>query len=131
MKRLFDWPERVIALIEERRHMPFIWGTNDCALFPADCVLAATGVDLAAGMRTYTTELGAARIVRKRGGMEGLARGLREKHIGFAQFSDIVLTKIEGRKTYGLVMRDTSWCAPGVSGLVFRPLTDAIKLFEF
>ena len=33
--------------IEERRRMPFTWGSNDCCLFAADWVLAATGRDIA------------------------------------------------------------------------------------
>lgn len=59
--------------IEERRRMPFAWGSNDCCLFAADWVLASTGRDLAFEYRgQYATALGALRFVQSAGGVEGL-----------------------------------------------------------
>jgi uncharacterized protein DUF6950 len=128
--RAFDWPERFNAFIDSRRHMPFAWGSNDCGLFVADGILMITGVDLGAKFRGYKTEAGAMRKVRKAGGMEGLAADLTPKHEGLAQRGDVILATVEGRETYGLVGLNF-WCAPGADRLVFRPLSDAIKVFEY
>lgn len=34
-----------------RRDVPFAWGVHDCCLFPADAILALTGVDIADDFR--------------------------------------------------------------------------------
>lgn len=47
--RLLDgWDARLHAAIEAARAKPFQWGVHDCCLFACDCVLAVTGVDMAA-----------------------------------------------------------------------------------
>ena len=51
LSRFHDWPERLIAFLEDRRKRPFVWGEHDCTLFVADAVLAMTGTDMAAGFR--------------------------------------------------------------------------------
>lgn len=59
-----DWERRLLDFVEARRTVPFVWGTNDCALFAADWVAALTGEDPAAWFRgRYTTEGGAARAL--------------------------------------------------------------------
>jgi hypothetical protein len=63
-----DWPERLLAFVEERRATPFGWGVNDCALFAADAALAMTGHDFAAPFRgRYRTAAGARRALRANG----------------------------------------------------------------
>ncbi|WP_420239268.1 DUF6950 family protein [Telmatobacter bradus] len=49
----------------ERAKVPFAWGSNDCALFAADGILANTGVDIAADFRgKYTDEAGALAAIK-------------------------------------------------------------------
>lgn len=44
--------------------MPFVWGTNDCCLFPADAIKAFTGVDIASDFRgKYTDEASAFELI--------------------------------------------------------------------
>ena len=50
--RFHDWPERLAAFLESRRRAPFEWGVNDCGIFVADGVLAMTGLDIAAEVRS-------------------------------------------------------------------------------
>ena len=50
-RRREDWPERLLAFARSRERQPFVWGTNDCALFAADAALAMTGHDFAAPFR--------------------------------------------------------------------------------
>ena len=52
--------------LRERAEMPFAWGSNDCALFAADAILANTGIDIADDFRgKYTTQLGALKTIRE------------------------------------------------------------------
>jgi cell wall-associated NlpC family hydrolase len=128
--RYRDWPERLVTLIEARRHRPFVWGENDCALFAADAVVAISGVDLAAAHRgTYSDEAGAVAAVAAAGGMRGLVERLSEKRAGLAQRGDVVIADLEGRETFGIVVGGGFWCAPGPDGLVFRPMAEAVAAF--
>lgn len=43
---------------------PFAWGASDCTMF-ADVVLAMTGFDPLAAFRSYTTQIGALRMLKK------------------------------------------------------------------
>lgn len=134
IRRRSDAPERLAAFIESRRHDPFAWGRNDCALFYADAVIAQYGVDVAKDLRGYKTEKGARARIKKAGGMRELARscGLREKHAGFAQYGDGLLVVLEGRETFALCLRNSMWCAPGREALVFNPYrkADVAAAFE-
>lgn len=131
MKRFPDWPERLNAYIEGRRERPFCWGSNDCALFAADAVEAITGETLGKAWRKYKTAKGAAQIIKRAGGMRGLAEkaGLVEKPVGLAQRGDVVLVAVEGRETFGIVAGNGHWCGPGEHRLVFRPLSEIAAAF--
>lgn len=129
MNRFPDWPERLANIIETRRKAGFLFGSNDCCTWAADVVLALTGDDPAAEYRgTYDDERGALQLIRDAGGMRGLVN-LPEKHPGLAQRGDVVLAVVESRETFGIA--DVGgWWAPGVDGLVFRPMSDVFAAFE-
>lgn len=130
MQRRSDWPERLSAFVEARRFAPFKWGTNDCALFAADGVLEMTNVDLAADLRTYTDEAGAAALIEKAGGMLGFARTLARRAPGREQRGDIVLAVIGGRETFGLCMGGGMYAVPGPTGIIFRRFDEVAAVFE-
>lgn len=68
MKRVTDWRARLSAVHEERRRAPHQYGEHDCGLFAADCILAMTGVDLAASFRgRYRDAAGAERLLAAAG----------------------------------------------------------------
>lgn len=129
MTRLPDWTERHIAFVASRMHTPFSWGSNDCGLFFADHTLAITGIDIAKHVRGYTTERAAMSRVRKCGGMREVF-DLTEKHRGFAQRGDGVLADMDGRETFGVVLGDGCWCGPGAHGLIKRPMSEALLVYE-
>lgn len=52
--------------IARHQSTPFGWGTSDCTMF-ADIVHAMTGFDPIADYRSYTTEIGALRMLKKAG----------------------------------------------------------------
>jgi hypothetical protein len=75
MSRYPDWPTRLAARLDEVRHLPFAWASNDCCSYAAGAVLAITGVDHMEPHRgKYKTKVGAARMLAKAGGLEGWVR---------------------------------------------------------
>jgi len=88
-----DRPALLSRFIEERRRMPFAWGSNDCCLFAADWVLAATGRGVAADYRgRYTTALPAMRFVELGGGVEAMIEraGGQVVHPTMARRGDVI-----------------------------------------
>lgn len=133
--RLADWPERLAALVEARRLAPFAWGSQDCCLFAADAVQAATGADPAAFWRgTYASEAEAEALL----GMKGLedrvaavlaAFGARDCPAGFAQRGDVALVLAGNQPTMGVVLGETV-AAPGPEGLVFLPRAAILRAWS-
>jgi hypothetical protein len=80
LKRFNDWPERLSAHIHARMKEPFIWGQNDCCLFAMDCVKAITGEDLAVPYRGYTSQAQALRLLKKHGGIAGIAEAVAHSY---------------------------------------------------
>lgn len=93
-------PHWEIALYEQIKAAsgrPFSYGTHDCATFAFDVRRAITGEDAAADWRgRYSTELGAARVMRRLGfeSIEALATGYLGTpllNVKLAKRGDIVL----------------------------------------
>jgi hypothetical protein len=109
------WQEALHAFLEARGRQPFAWGSNDCALFAADAVLAITGEDLGAAFRgKYSTQEGAAAQMQEACGSADaldLAAHLcaqagfpRLAHVNLAQRGDvIVLANPGGGHSLGIV----------------------------
>jgi hypothetical protein len=69
-----DWQSRLMAWLDEAGTQAEEYGRTDCALTAADAVLAQTDWDPAVGLRgRYKTAAGAARVIRRHGGLEALA----------------------------------------------------------
>lgn len=109
MKLRDDWRERLAGFLEHNRERPFRWGSWDCCLFVSDAVRVMTGVDMAGPMRgTYHTAHGAFCAVR--GQLEIFASIMARRHgldervrVRDAEPGDIVLARIDGRDTLGVV----------------------------
>lgn len=70
-------PDVVMAEVDRVMSAPWAWGAADCCVSVADVFLALHGVDLAHRYRgTYSTAIGAARIVRQWGGFRDMAQHL-------------------------------------------------------
>lgn len=94
LRRLVDWPQRLAVALESRRDTPYSWGTNDCAIFAADMVLASTGHDLAAPFRgRYKTQAGSRRILKALGwaDVEAMADALLPRRHDRPRRGDVVL----------------------------------------
>lgn len=90
--RYADWDQRLLEFFDRMKNEPHAYGSNDCALFGANAVQAMTGNDLAAGIRgTYSTEMGAAKIITPYGGLFGfIDTKLPRDELAFCQRGDLV-----------------------------------------
>ena len=120
MKRITDWQIRFEAFVSSRRASPFAWGTNDCAGFAADCVQALTGIDPAPTIpRTPRTELQSARLLRRHGGVAGIATAALGQPVtsNLARVGDVVLCKAGDRDMLAICNGGRA-LAPAADGLV-------------
>lgn len=122
-----DWPERLAAFVEERRNVPFAWGTQDCLMFAADAVLMLRGVDVMAQYRgAYATEAEGDSLLERDGGMEAIlaaaaqAAGLAERAPKLARRGDLVLVR-HGNLLMAGIVTGTAVAVTGSDGLAFVP----------
>ena len=132
------WPERLASFIEERRHAPFAWGSNDCSLFACDAMLAMTGIDIAAEFRgKYSDELGALRCLKDHAGgaLEATAEkiaaqfGLLEIPPLHAQRGDVAIIPTTNGPALGVVIGEDI-VAAGPSGVAFFSLRDVQRAWR-
>ena len=95
--RLPDWQERLDAEITAAKSRPFSYGSHDCWLFVADCVLAMTGIDYAAQLRGYSSKEQAYEVIARYGSQEAMITSLLGEpiHPAFAQKGDVMLANVE------------------------------------
>lgn len=138
MTRHHDWVERLDRFIRESHTKPFKWGSFDCCLFSCDAVRAMTDVDLAADFRgKYRSKTGAAKLMKKFKGVEGIAWKVAAEHSLIevpaltAQRGDVVLLDTDLGPALGVVSLDGrfAWFA-APEGLAARRLPDFRKAWR-
>ena len=130
--RIHEWQIALEALLKTRWSAPFTWGQQDCCLFAADCVLAVTGSDPAEDVRgAYSTEAGAARLLRQHGGAAKLAEERLGEEIAplFMQVGDVALVHVAERDMLAVCF-GPHLLAPGPDGLVYVPLDHALRAWR-
>lgn len=137
--RLRDWPERLDAWVDSRRDMPFAWAANDCFTFALGAVEAITG---ARGLypATWSDAMSAIREIERRGSYEAMITsvlGRPSQNWREARRGDVVLAEAEeGSRRAPIWRRPSMLCVgahivgPGVDGLVFRPLPEAVLVWR-
>jgi hypothetical protein len=135
-RRIDNWPKHLQAFLDERRAMPFAWGSNDCCLFAADCIKVLTGLDLAEDLRgTYDSDLSAARVLKEFEGVEQIAvtrcaeHGFSEVPVSFAQRGDLLLVVTERGPTLA-ICTGIRCTAPTESGRVETPTLEASRCWH-
>lgn len=118
------------TFIEKRRFEPFAWGSNDCALFAADAVLALTGRDYAQGWRGYRNEFGAIKRIVQFGGLDQMVGSqLREINPLLARRGDPILFEARDGDALGICIGD-KFAAVGLEGLVFFPMSQCKRAWS-
>lgn len=113
-------------LLQERATMPFAWGNdaNDCVSFAAAAVCAQTGRKIKFGGHSWTTALGACRVLDQIGGLAAaVSAELVEIGPAFAMRGDIagVPTRPGGNDILLMIVEGDTLVAPGESGLMRMP----------
>jgi len=96
VRRYPDWETRLAAYLEGLRDKEFAWGKLDCAIFAGGAVKAMTGVDPMRGLRGYSSEEGAARVLKERGKgtlIRTVNSMFQRVPVGFAHRGDLVLVE--------------------------------------
>lgn len=125
------WRRRFDALVRDRMNRPFAWGTHDCCMWAADCVLAITGTDPAAAYRgSYSTEAEAMALLDSLGGLEAIGAMAGPACPALtARIGDIGIVSGSGAQTLGVCI-GTGWLAPAAAGLAHLPLTSARRAWR-
>lgn len=93
-KRFPDWELRLAEFIEQKKDKPFDYGSNDCALFASDAVIALTGFDPAAPFRgNYNSKIGSIKALKKygQGNLEDTFDALLpQREVAFCLRGDVV-----------------------------------------
>jgi len=135
LKRLPNWPELLAGKIDAAREQPFVWGENDCCLFAAHCVEVITGIDLSGDYRSYKTKAEALRLLKKYGGVAGIAEAIAKQHNILeilplnAQRGDVCLFDIGRGDTLGVIAGEHIF-APGPDGLLGFPVLQAKRAWR-
>jgi hypothetical protein len=118
--RLRDWQSRLHECVTQAWGKPFAWGTHDCCTFTCDVVVAVTGKDPMEGIRTYSNERGAKRMMDGYGGLVKMCAARLGEEIppALAQAGDVGYV-MEGR-TPALASNVGGgvWMSTGPDGLV-------------
>lgn len=127
--RLESWPEALSAYLDERRDMPFAWGTNDCCAFAADAVQAVTGERPL--LPAYESERDALRLLRDRSLRERVGDVFgAEIAPAFARRGDLaVFMQDDERETLAVCVGDYL-AAPGPDGMLLVPRAAAIAAWR-
>lgn len=129
--RLNDWQQRYSDFVALRMSAPFVWGSNDCCLFAADCVKAMTGVEHAKELRGYETALQAARIIEDAGGLSAIATAALGPSVtpAYAAVGDVVLIENADREMLA-ICNGVNVIAPGESGIVALGMESALAVWK-
>jgi hypothetical protein len=129
--RVPHWPEVLASKIEEWRHVPFEYGSCDCFQFPADVVLAITGVDYREQFANYASREEAEALMTVHRGVLGIiAKALGpSKPVAHAMRADLIAADFGYGLAAGICL-GTHCCAPGPAGLVFKPTCEAIAAWS-
>lgn len=133
--RLENWPSLLAAFLADEK--PFSWGSRDCCLFAADAVVCITGIDPAIDFRgRYTTAKGAARVLKKYGGLEGaveritLDHGMMEIPVAMAQRGDVVLIDSPLGLALAIVNLAGSVSGQGTDGIQHYEIDRALRAWR-
>lgn len=134
MTRVRDWPLRLEEVLERYQDGVFAWGERDCFTLPMDVAAALTGVDPWASERTYTTEIGAARKLKRLGFSDvadAFAAKLEEIPVTLAQRGDIGTVSDASGAACGVVVLGTLVAGMSPSaGLTFLPRARLSRAFR-
>lgn len=126
------WEQALADAIERHATLPFEYGVSDCFVMATDAAEAATGSPVLAEYRRYTTETGAARVLR-RAGVEDVgalfALHLEPVAPALAHRGDIGVIERDGQIAAG-VFTSFGFAVKAEHGVLYEPLTAVARAFK-
>lgn len=131
-----DWPDRLAAIVEQARDVPFLWGSHDCVHWAISVAEELTGAPFGPALPEYGSATGAMRVLRGMG-FDGLLEAVTH-HLGpqmpvpMAQRGDLLLipTDVEGWPFALGVCLGSFAATPGENGLTFVPIGRAVAAWR-
>lgn len=126
--------ERLRAVVENYRNVPFTWSVHDCCLFAARCVDAQIGSRFEQWIQrdyTYSNAINSLRIVVEAGGWEKII----SRYLGpsvppeLIEFGDVVLghSSVPFERTTLLgICDEEKFMVPDTNGLFWLPMSHAL-----
>ena len=131
---MIDKYQALSKYLAERASVPFEWGANDCCIFAADWVLAATGRDYAADLRgTYSDPIRAGANLRKLGGPARIATdalGIALPHVATAQRGDVILFESGAGPALGICVGEKFAAIPPEGGVKYYAMRHAVTAWR-
>lgn len=133
MPRLSDWDRRLARVTEKHMRLSGAWGASDCLMTVGDAIEAVTGENPFAAYRgRYTTQAGAARVMRREGCNDVedvLARLFQPVGRLLAQRGDVG-TVMQGDALTAGYVTEYGFAAKGPDGLVMHPQTAIVSAYR-
>jgi hypothetical protein len=120
MARVPGWEKLLANVIRTHQALPSVYGISDCYIICDDTVWAITGERMY-GMLTYTSPIGAAKLLKQHGFNnveEAFAAKFEEIPVALAQRGDIGVTENNG-EICGGVFTSIGFMARGEKNIVF------------
>lgn len=135
LTRLVNWRSNLQSFILTIQAQHFEYGVHDCIIFPANCIRAMTGVDLAIPYRgKYKTLRGGIGLLKKHGykdQFDYIKRNFTEYPPSMAQTGDIALVDIgDSIPAGGIVYGDVIYMVHRKS-IAVVPITMAATVYRF
>lgn len=132
--RFPNWRSKLVAMLDAWAERDAGEPDTNCGIFVADCILAMTGVDHAAGVRGQGFELvdymRALREAGFRDAVELAEKRLVEVPASHAQFGDVVAVREGDELALGICNGATIAVVRPAGGIGFLPLTEAVRAFR-
>ena len=136
LKRIDNWPSLLEQELQARMRRKFEWGQQDCCTFASALVAAMTGVNIARMFGPYKSQVGAARILKRVGGVIGLMQRVAERFqltqlpgVLYARRGDVCLIKTADGDALGICI-GASVAGAGVDGVELVPLNSAMRAWR-
>lgn len=135
MKRLSDWRGRLVAAIDAWALRPADAPDTNCGFFAADCVMAMTGFDPAAGLRGRGLDIAGGLVALRAAGYRDAiafaAASFEEAPPSHAQTGDlaVVITEV-GELALGVFNGATIAVVHPGGGVGFLPFDQALRAFR-
>ena len=118
----------LFAAIDSLSHEKWAWGKMDCCQFARRVLMKTHNIDVAKGKPEYSTEIGAAKILSKSGGMDSFLSSMLGESVpvNLIRRGDVCMTGFPDGLAAGICVGQAAAFA-SKDGMVYVPMSRIIK----